>query len=649
MHGIPTVLDSDAEDVAWALQTAEALWKRAEHVDAIVWLRRAAQAAGDAGADERAVHLARGAAELSEWLAEQKQSAPEPQPHSVPIPPGTPPEEARRAQLRTDPPAASEETNVGPLPSFPLESSLPPPDDAPTPLMPQVAPKAPPAPDVPLPSFPLEEQSIELVSAELQSAEIMSAEMTRRIMESVRPSPDDDSSATAAEPAANPSGAAPAPTAADVHAGMLDPWAEERKSSQIATSVEMPPSTPRTEPQVPRAASHFDDEEIVTSAQPLDPSQGLPAQSPHESPTKQYATLDDAPASAMPVSTLEVVGDAPPPAPPASPAAPAPPRAAPTPHASAPKPPPLPPRPAPQKPPPPKPPVPPHAPPSAPAVAAAAPLASAAPARQPAAPGRRVSVRPPSAVPMLATDGKLDLASVDGLGDLPDEEREAFAGAANVNALKREEEVSGFALALIIQGEVDVAATVIDAPAARVGTGSVLRSRGTTEEGVPIRLVCASDDAKVATWNDAAVNTAFSTCPWVEDDLRAAADRIQALVGVTVGPLGERLDPALRGQVTSRLEVRSLAGGEIIVQRGQPVPGMFIVGVGEVEVLEGDAVNRVVMCGEFLFPEAILGAGPAPAVARAGAGGALVLFGSRALAQELLVTCPPLLEVFAGM
>ena len=60
-------------------------------------------------------------------------------------------------------------------------------------------------------------------------------------------------------------------------------------------------------------------------------------------------------------------------------------------------------------------------------------------------------------------------------------------------------------------------------------------------------------------------------------------------------------------------------------------------------------VAGVVGSGEFLFPTEVLGAGSAPATARAGAGGALVMFGDRAIAQELLVTCPPLLEVFAGM
>src|SRR5580704_3342401 len=69
MFGIPPALDTDAEDVAWALQTADALWRRNERVDAIVWLRRAAQAAGDAEDDDRALALASDAAELADWLA----------------------------------------------------------------------------------------------------------------------------------------------------------------------------------------------------------------------------------------------------------------------------------------------------------------------------------------------------------------------------------------------------------------------------------------------------------------------------------------------------------------------------------------------------------------------------------------------------
>jgi CRP-like cAMP-binding protein len=95
--------------------------------------------------------------------------------------------------------------------------------------------------------------------------------------------------------------------------------------------------------------------------------------------------------------------------------------------------------------------------------------------------------------------------------------------------------------------------------------------------------------------------------------------------------------------------MRPLGPNEIVVQAGEPVPGLLLVGLGEIELVKGDAVTGVVGCGDFLFPTEVLGAGSAPATARAGKGGALVMFGDRRIAQELLVTCPPLLEVFAGM
>ncbi|HEX7665788.1 MAG TPA: hypothetical protein VF407_14780, partial [Polyangiaceae bacterium] len=93
MEVIPAALDTDVEDVSWALQTAEALWRRDERVDAIVWLRRAAQAAGEEGDDDRALFLARHAAELSEWLANNQGEDP-------PMPSGMPPaSEASKSSL----------------------------------------------------------------------------------------------------------------------------------------------------------------------------------------------------------------------------------------------------------------------------------------------------------------------------------------------------------------------------------------------------------------------------------------------------------------------------------------------------------------------------------------------------------------------
>ncbi len=124
---------------------------------------------------------------------------------------------------------------------------------------------------------------------------------------------------------------------------------------------------------------------------------------------------------------------------------------------------------------------------------------------------------------------------------------------------------------------------------------------------------------------------------------------MQTLVGITIGPLGERLDMSIREQVVSKLKMRPLIPAEIVVNKGESVPGLLLVGIGELELMRGDEIAGVVGSGEFLFPTEVLGMGDAPYTARAGKGGALVMIGDRGVAQELLVTCPPLLEVFAGM
>jgi hypothetical protein len=252
--------------------------------------------------------------------------------------------------------------------------------------------------------------------------------------------------------------------------------------------------------------------------------------------------------------------------------------------------------------------------------------------------------------PAAAPTTGVDLSNVEALADLPDDAREGFAKAATVQPLAREEEVAGFALALVLEGEVDLAATIVDAPAVRLSAGQMLRSRGTIEHLTPVRLVGASDVARVALWDEAAVEAALHACPWVEDDLRAAGDRFQAEVGTTLGPLGERLDFNLRADLTRRLTLRALAEHEVYAVRGKTLPGLLIVGAGELELIGDDdqVMGDPMRAGDFVFAAEVLRAAPAPHTVRAARGGALVLFAERHLAQEMLVTCPPLLEIFSG-
>jgi hypothetical protein len=488
MRGIPPALDTDTEDVTWALQTAEALWKRNERVDALVWLRRAAQAAGEAEHDDRALELAHDAAELAEWLATQP-------PRS-----GSMRAAAPATDLRTDADALREPrtTQTDEVEEVSVEvtvdsaSSFREPLDAPT-------------------------LSDELGTPPLPAVELAAGRLAARGPPPLR--------------------ASRVPSAAEKHAGMLDPWAEGD------TQVKGPPGEAHGSARGAAAARPFDTDEVVTSAPPIGKSPPPSAYKPRPTP--------------------------------------------------------------------------------------------------PAA---------PSVLSRFVAD-RLDLSQVDALSDLPEDARDEFARAAVLRTLSQNEELSDFALALILAGNVDLAATIVDTPAQRLDAGAVVRARGTTEHVASLRLVAARDGVRVATWDELAVEDAFRTCPWVEDDLRAAGDRFQALVGVTMGPLGDRLDPVLRAQVASQLTLRALSEHEVFAVRGKPIPGMLVVGAGELELVgdEGVPHGGVLRAGDFLFPSEVLSAGPAPHTVRAGRGGALVLFADRHLAQELLVTCPPLLEIFAGM
>jgi hypothetical protein len=62
---IPPANKEDSEDVAWALSTAEAMHARGDAMEALKWLRRAAEAAAESSADDRALQIAKAAADLA--------------------------------------------------------------------------------------------------------------------------------------------------------------------------------------------------------------------------------------------------------------------------------------------------------------------------------------------------------------------------------------------------------------------------------------------------------------------------------------------------------------------------------------------------------------------------------------------------------
>jgi CRP-like cAMP-binding protein len=262
----------------------------------------------------------------------------------------------------------------------------------------------------------------------------------------------------------------------------------------------------------------------------------------------------------------------------------------------------------------------------------------AAPFRQSPLPPLPPSVAPPP-------------ISLDALGQLSPSQREALLQAATIESLSAEEEVTVTGLAFVITGQAAIQATVAEASAGMLRPGELLYARSPIAETVSLRLVAEADSTQIALWDAKTAEVALSASPELHERLKVASARVQAIVGCSMGAMGERLDESLRSLAIERLQTRILQPGEVLASAGLPVPGMVIVGVGTVELDDdgADGARDRLVAGDFLFATEVLGAEAAPATARAGPRGAVVLFGPRAVAHELLLTCPPLLEIFAGM
>jgi hypothetical protein len=600
MAGIPPARDTDSEDVAWALQTAEALWKRNERADAIVWLRRAAQAAAELEDDDRAIELARDAAELTEWLGQRRRTA-EPQDRS------SPPSAAENDTV-DDLLDDEEESDVGDeyieditddvIERGPADSIEEVTEDVLTRVRAQSVDHVT-LPEISVDSDPMGEEPTRsggaLASALRKLAHAKEQAALREAAERVvgqRSAAEKAAERAAAERAAAEKAVmavrlpapAPLPTRSPLPPHSLSPAPPERTSVAPARRSSVPPAARSSVPPAAR-----------TSAPPSLASPDIPtAAQVHAGILDPWAESDR--------SALRLPGDRP---------------------SSG------------------------HVPPREFDVDEIVTSAPAVVKPVPGAPSTQTKVSVASSTAAVRTPPPVDLNGVEALSDLPDDEREALARCAIVRDLGLGEDVSGFALVFVIEGSADVTAVHVHAPAMRLEAGTVLRGRGTLDKPVALRVVVSSNHARLATWSEQDVASAFRSCPWVEDDLCAAGDRAQALVGAAMGPLGSRLDPELRYQVTGRLTLKVMGAGDVVFRAGDVVAGLHVVGGGRFE-LSGGAPPGALTAGDFLLPSFALRAGPAPSQVRAGDGGALLLVAERALAQELLVTCPPLLEILSS-
>ncbi|HMJ56266.1 MAG TPA: hypothetical protein VK540_29565 [Polyangiaceae bacterium] len=600
MHPVfPSPDDSDAEDVAWGLTTGAALWKQGERYDAIVWLKRAVDAAAEAGAVTRADELNRAATELLASLSGP--TIPLPSGASAPTPPA-----AR-------PPALPPPTTIAPPlgAMAPTAGALPPPKPPPVRGRAVAPPPPPPSRNTPGSSRREGRHFPPLPPGRPERTPPQSrARLAPGDERDSRPNP-----------------------------ALIDQAIREALATPFGHTdpQQMMDPFPRPLTQREPFQTEVDDETDVDQDETI-PLPSLPAVLDSSPPSANAASL--APIQSVPISMSPVPSAGPSPMPPPPsvnpvrvqvPAASSPSVA---PHRSSPVP---------------------AAPPSDFFRSSPPPPASSASVRagqaasawgsSPAAPFRQ------SPLPQLPPSVAPAPISLDALAQLSPSQREGLLRAATIESLGIEEEITVSGLAFVITGQAAIQATVAEASAGVLHAGQLLYAKSPIAETVSLRLVAEAEQTQIALWDAKTAEDALAAAPELLQQLKVASARVQAIVGCSMGAMGDRLDESLRTLAIERLETRILQPHEVLAAAGLPVPGLVIVGVGTVDLDDdgGGHVRDKLMPGDFLFATEVLGAEAAPATARAGAKGAIVLFGARAVAHELLVSCPPLLEIFAGM
>ncbi len=250
----------------------------------------------------------------------------------------------------------------------------------------------------------------------------------------------------------------------------------------------------------------------------------------------------------------------------------------------------------------------------------------------------------------LHLHGGIDWTLVEALADLPTEAKYELSRQANVDVLGPDEELRTFGLALVLRGHVDLCPMFLDALAKRLDSGSILLNRGYISPSIPLRLIATEPDTAVASWNEREALAVFADYPTIFRRLRTASDQWQSLVGLVSSVLGDRLDAAMRSELISHLSPRVLEPGAVLVELGQSFGGLVILGTGSLTLAAKLGSNDATLSpGDVVLPQLALAPSPSPTRVTAGSSGAIVYVAPRAVAQELILTVPSLLEVLSEL
>lgn len=225
-----------------------------------------------------------------------------------------------------------------------------------------------------------------------------------------------------------------------------------------------------------------------------------------------------------------------------------------------------------------------------------------------------------------SSDTTNELSQIAAFSAMSDEAREQLASEAQRWKIGVGDEVSEFGLVCVISGQLDVMAMVTETSVGRLQAGQVLRSRGTVQDELALRVVGACDESVVLVWTDEVVADRLASLPWVEETLRTESDMMHGLIGMSLGAMGDGLESEAFAQLVQQLSVAHYVADQQVIERGEAVLALMVVGVGQLELQgEGSRVEGEFQVGDVVFAEQLVTGGTAPKGVRAGERGALLL------------------------
>ena len=202
------------------------------------------------------------------------------------------------------------------------------------------------------------------------------------------------------------------------------------------------------------------------------------------------------------------------------------------------------------------------------------------------------------------------------------------------------DEVTVTGLVYLVHGEVQVSAAVSDTSPVTLGRGALLR--GQSSLGFPLALRCTAEGEGVVLlrWSVGDLAEALAETPAIDDDLRAESDAVLAACGATLGTFAESIGEEGIRMLLQKMQLKRLGPSEVWVDAGEEMPGVCLIGLGELRSGE----QREFGPGDIPFAESALACEPLARSLRAGDKGALLWVGTRAALFELLTSAPTLLE-----